>query len=88
MPVEPLGAGGIEDRQAIKNTGVAALRRFVVGAPPCIAMMEPSQPAPHFTHPDQDGHDVSIGGFVGKTVVLSFLHKGGQAGRLKQWRPC
>lgn len=33
-------------------------------------MIEPNQPAPHFTLPDQDGNDVSLAGFAGQTVVL------------------
>ena len=39
------------------------------------AMIEPNQPAPHFTLPDQDGTDVSLGDFAGKTVVLYFYPK-------------
>jgi peroxiredoxin Q/BCP len=38
-------------------------------------MIESGQPAPEFTLPDQDGNDVSLSDFSGKTVVLYFYPK-------------
>jgi len=38
-------------------------------------MLEPGAPAPAFTLPDQDGKDVSLTDFTGKTVVLYFYPK-------------
>jgi len=35
-------------------------------------MIEPGQPAPDFTLPDQDGKEVSLGDFAGRTLVLVF----------------
>jgi peroxiredoxin len=35
-------------------------------------MIEPGTPAPDFTLPDQDGNQVSLSGFRGRTVVLVF----------------
>jgi peroxiredoxin len=35
-------------------------------------MIEPGTPAPDFTLPDQDGHEVSLVGFRGRRVVLVF----------------
>ena len=39
------------------------------------AMIEPGQPAPDFTLPDQDGTPVSLGDFTGRTLVLYFYPK-------------
>ena len=39
------------------------------------AMIETGQAAPDFTLPDQDGEDVSLGEFAGRTVVLYFYPK-------------
>jgi peroxiredoxin Q/BCP len=39
------------------------------------AMIETGQAAPDFTLPDQDGTDVSLGDFAGRTVVLYFYPK-------------
>jgi peroxiredoxin Q/BCP len=38
-------------------------------------MIEPGQPAPDFTLPDQDGNDVSLDGLRGRRVVLYFYPK-------------
>ena len=38
-------------------------------------MIETGQAAPDFTLPDQDGEDVSLGDFAGRTVVLYFYPK-------------
>ncbi|MEA2168697.1 MAG: thioredoxin-dependent peroxiredoxin [Solirubrobacteraceae bacterium] len=38
-------------------------------------MIEPGQPAPDFTLPDQDGNDVSLKDFEGQTLVLYFYPK-------------
>ena len=38
-------------------------------------MIEPGQPAPDFTLPDQDGNDVSLADLRGKRVVLYFYPK-------------
>ena len=38
-------------------------------------MIEPGQPAPDFTLSDQDGNDVSLSDFAGRTVVLYFYPK-------------
>ena len=38
-------------------------------------MIETGQAAPDFTLPDQDGEDVSLGEFAGRTVVLYFYPK-------------
>jgi len=38
-------------------------------------MIETGQAAPDFTLPDQDGTDVSLGDFAGRTVVLYFYPK-------------
>ncbi len=35
-------------------------------------MIEPGQPAPDFTLPDQDGNEVSLADLRGQTVVLAF----------------
>jgi peroxiredoxin (alkyl hydroperoxide reductase subunit C) len=35
-------------------------------------MIEPGTPAPDFTLPDQDGNEVSLADFRGRTVVLAF----------------
>jgi peroxiredoxin len=35
-------------------------------------MIEPGQPAPDFTLPDQDGKEVSLSDFAGRTLVLVF----------------
>jgi peroxiredoxin len=35
-------------------------------------MIEPGQPAPDFTLPDQDGHEVSLADLRGQTTVLVF----------------
>ena len=37
--------------------------------------LNPGDPAPDFTLPDQDGNDVSLSGLRGKTVVLYFYPK-------------
>ena len=39
------------------------------------AMIETGEKAPAFTLPDQDGRDVSLGDFAGRTVVLYFYPK-------------
>jgi peroxiredoxin Q/BCP len=33
-------------------------------------MIEPGQPAPDFTHPDQDGEDVTLSSLRGGPVVV------------------
>ena len=38
-------------------------------------MIEAGEKAPNFTLPDQDGRDVSLGDFAGRTVVLYFYPK-------------
>src|SRR5690349_21208729 len=38
-------------------------------------MIEPGQQAPAFTLPDQDGNEVSLSDFAGRTVVLYFYPK-------------
>ena len=38
-------------------------------------MLNPGDPAPDFTLPDQDGNSVSLSGLRGKTVVLYFYPK-------------
>jgi thioredoxin-dependent peroxiredoxin len=38
-------------------------------------MIETGEKAPNFTLPDQDGRDVSLGDFAGRTVVLYFYPK-------------
>ena len=43
-------------------------------------MIEPGQPAPAFTLPDQDGEPVALGDFAGKTVVLYFYPKASTPG--------
>jgi peroxiredoxin Q/BCP len=43
-------------------------------------MIEPGQPAPAFTLPDQDGNDVSLTDFAGKTLVLYFYPKANTSG--------
>ena len=43
-------------------------------------MIEPGQPAPAFTLPDQDGTDVSLSDFAGQTVVLYFYPKANTSG--------
>jgi peroxiredoxin Q/BCP len=43
-------------------------------------MIEPGQPAPAFTLPDQDGNDVSLSDFSGETVVLYFYPKANTSG--------
>ena len=37
--------------------------------------LNPGDPAPDFTLPDQDGNPVSLSGLRGKTVVLYFYPK-------------
>jgi thioredoxin-dependent peroxiredoxin len=43
-------------------------------------MIEPGQPAPSFTLPDQDGNPVSLADYAGKTVVLYFYPKADTSG--------
>ncbi len=43
-------------------------------------MLESGQPAPAFTLPDQDGNDVSLSDFAGRTVVLYFYPKAATPG--------
>jgi peroxiredoxin Q/BCP len=43
-------------------------------------MIEPGDSAPDFTLPDQDGNDVSLSDFKGKTVVLYFYPKANTGG--------
>src|SRR3954464_3361083 len=43
-------------------------------------MIEPRQPAPAFPLPDQDGNDVSLADFTGRTVVLYFYPKANTSG--------
>jgi peroxiredoxin Q/BCP len=43
-------------------------------------MIEPGQPAPAFTLPDQDGNAVSLSDFEGRTVVLYFYPKANTSG--------
>ena len=43
-------------------------------------MIEPGQPAPRFTLPDQDGNPVSLQDFAGRLVVLYFYPKAGTSG--------
>jgi thioredoxin-dependent peroxiredoxin len=43
-------------------------------------MLEPGQPAPAFTLPDQDGNEVSLADFAGRTVVLYFYPKANTSG--------
>jgi len=43
-------------------------------------MIEIGQRAPEFTLPNQDGNDVSLGDFAGRTVVLYFYPEAGTAG--------
>src|SRR3712207_3024353 len=38
-------------------------------------MIETGEKAPNFTLPDQDGRDVSLGDFAGRTVVVYFYPK-------------
>ncbi len=38
-------------------------------------MIEPGQPAPDFTLPDQDGDPVRLADFKGQTVVVYFYPK-------------
>ena len=38
-------------------------------------MIEPGQPAPDFTLPDQDGNPVALSQLRGRTVVLYFYPK-------------
>ena len=38
-------------------------------------MIEPGEKAPDFTLPDQDGNDVSLSDYAGRTVVLYFYPK-------------
>ena len=40
-----------------------------------MSLIEPGQPAPDFTLPDQDGEDVSLSAFRGRPVVLYFYPK-------------
>src|ERR1700761_572361 len=46
--------------------------------------LNPGDPAPDFTLPDQDGNDVSLSGLRGKTVVLYFYPKADTPGCTKQ----
>jgi thioredoxin-dependent peroxiredoxin len=39
------------------------------------AMIEPGEKAPDFTLPDQDGNEVSLSDFAGRTLVLYFYPK-------------
>ncbi len=43
-------------------------------------MIEPGQPAPAFTLPDQDGNEVGLADFAGRTVVLYFYPKASTPG--------
>ena len=43
-------------------------------------MIEAGEKAPDFTLPDQDGNDVSLSDFAGRTVVLYFYPKADTAG--------
>jgi peroxiredoxin Q/BCP len=43
-------------------------------------VLEPGEPAPGFTLPDQDGNDVSLSDFAGRTVVLYFYPKANTSG--------
>ena len=43
-------------------------------------MIEPGQQAPAFTLPDQDGNEVSLSDFEGRTVVLYFYPKASTSG--------
>lgn len=43
-------------------------------------MIEPGQPAPAFTLPDQDGNAVSLSDFAGQTVVLYFYPRASTPG--------
>src|SRR3954453_10067130 len=43
-------------------------------------MIETGEKAPNFTLPDQDGRDVSLGDFAGRTVVLYFYPKADTSG--------
>ena len=43
-------------------------------------MIEPGDAAPDFTLPDQEGRDVSLSDFAGRTVVLYFYPKAGAPG--------
>jgi peroxiredoxin Q/BCP len=40
-------------------------------------MLEPGDPAPAFTLPDQHGAEVSLSDFAGRPVVLYFYPKAG-----------
>lgn len=44
-------------------------------------MIETGTTAPDFTLPDQDGNDVTLSDFRGKTVVLFFYPKADTLGR-------
>jgi peroxiredoxin Q/BCP len=43
-------------------------------------MIETGEKAPNFTLPDQDGRDVSLGDFAGRTVVLYFYPRAETSG--------
>ena len=43
-------------------------------------MLDQGQPAPAFTLPDQDGNEVSLADFAGRTVVLYFYPKANTSG--------
>jgi peroxiredoxin Q/BCP len=43
-------------------------------------MIEPGEKAPDFTLPDQDGNDVSLSDYAGRTVVLYFYPKAERLG--------
>jgi peroxiredoxin Q/BCP len=43
-------------------------------------MLKPGQPAPDFTLPDQDGHEVTLSSFKGQKIVLYFYPKAGTPG--------
>jgi thioredoxin-dependent peroxiredoxin len=43
-------------------------------------MINRGQPAPDFVLPDQDGHQVNLGDFAGRTVVLYFYPKANTSG--------
>ena len=43
-------------------------------------MLETGDQAPAFTLPDQDGRDVSLGDFAGRTIVLYFYPKANTSG--------
>jgi peroxiredoxin Q/BCP len=42
--------------------------------------LSPGDPAPDFTLPDQEGHEVSLSGLRGQNVVLYFYPKAERSG--------